>query len=155
MGEVLLRARRLFFVWIPGISQPKNSLWTGTELDGPADAGRVERVAISLVEELTGEVTGAVARGNFLRPKLREGSDDFLDLLLGHPSHVEAPDHKADLVTRDSLCSFNHIYHPGVGTAGDLQESFRTSHHHFDPVSHLTSRPNAGNDLRGTLYFYD
>jgi hypothetical protein len=158
MGKVPLRARRLFFIWIPGISQPKNSLWTGTELDGPADAGRVESVAISLVEELTGEVTGAMARGNFLHPKLLEGSDDFLDLLLGHPSHVEGPDHKVDLVTRDFLRSFDHIYHPGVGTASDHQEPFRTLHHQcllLDPSSHLTSRPNAGSDLHGTLYFYD
>jgi hypothetical protein len=71
------------------------------------------------VEELTGEVTGAMARGNLLYPKLLESSDDFLDLLLGHPSHVEAPDHKVDLVTRDFLRSFNHIHHPGVGTASD------------------------------------
>jgi hypothetical protein len=44
-----------------------------------------------------------------------------------------------------------------VGTAGDHQEPFRTLHHQcllLDSSSHLTSRPNAGNDLRGTLYLY-
>jgi hypothetical protein len=36
---------------------------------GPADAGRIERVAMNVVEELAGEVTGAVARGDFLCSK--------------------------------------------------------------------------------------
>jgi hypothetical protein len=39
---------------------------------GPADAGRVERVAMNVVEGLAAEVTGAVVRGNFLCPKLLE-----------------------------------------------------------------------------------
>jgi hypothetical protein len=87
-----------------------NFLSTRTELDGPANAGEMKRVAISFAEELAGEVAGAVARGNFLYPKLLEGFDDFLDLFLGHPSHVEAPDHKVDLVTRDFLRSFYYIF---------------------------------------------
>lgn len=48
MGEVPLKARRLFCVWIPGLSQPKNSFYGLGLNNGLADAGMAERGAISL-----------------------------------------------------------------------------------------------------------
>jgi len=56
-----------------GLASPKTLYGLGTELDGPANAGGVERVTISLVEEPAGDVTGTVARGNFLQPQAPGG----------------------------------------------------------------------------------